>query len=156
MTAQASGRALPKPQVDLLHLPGLGRLLRWRWGRLLFQVPLLALAALMIYDGLTGPRQLHFYVMINGRLRHIRADNVLDAGVFHHVAGTYDGRVMRLYLDGVQVGRLAVSGKVGRGSDVELSSSSETLNGLLDEVGIYDRALSAAEIQGIFDACSAK
>jgi len=113
--------------------------------------------AVLRYDGLSGSDQLHFYMMIDGRLRHVRADGVLHTGVFHHVAGTYDGRVMRLYLDGVQVGSLAVSGKVGRGSDVELSSSfSETLNGLLDEVGIYDRALSAAEIGEIFDACSAK
>mgnify|MGYP001043456515 CR=1 FL=1 len=40
---------------DLLHVPVLGRFLRGRWGRLLGQGPLLALAALMVYDGLTGP-----------------------------------------------------------------------------------------------------
>ncbi len=45
----------PKPTFDLLRVPGLGRLLRWRWGRLVFQLPLLALALLVIYDGLTGP-----------------------------------------------------------------------------------------------------
>jgi hypothetical protein len=27
--------------VDILRLPGLGRLLHWRWGRLVVQVPLL-------------------------------------------------------------------------------------------------------------------
>lgn len=42
--------------IDLLHWPVLGRLLRWRWGRLAFQVPLLLLALLMIFDGLTGPQ----------------------------------------------------------------------------------------------------
>ncbi len=46
----------PQPRYDVLRLPGIGRLLRWRWGRLLFQIPLLLLAALMIYDGLTGPQ----------------------------------------------------------------------------------------------------
>lgn len=40
---------------DLLHVPGLGRLLRGRWGRLLGQAPLLAVAALVVYDGFTGP-----------------------------------------------------------------------------------------------------
>ncbi len=45
----------PTPSFDLLRVPGLGRLLRWRWGRLVFQLPLLALAALVVYDGLTGP-----------------------------------------------------------------------------------------------------
>ena len=39
---------------DLLRLPGLRRLLRWRYARLLFQVPLLLLALFVIVDGLTG------------------------------------------------------------------------------------------------------
>ena len=40
---------------DLLRLPGLGRFLRWRRARLCFQIPLLLLAAAVIYDGLAGP-----------------------------------------------------------------------------------------------------
>jgi len=46
----------PAAFVDVLRWPLLGRLLRWRWGRLVFQVPLLIIAVLMIYDGLTGPQ----------------------------------------------------------------------------------------------------
>jgi len=46
----------PPANLDLLHLPVLGRLLRWRWGRLVFQLFFLAVAALVIYDGLTGPQ----------------------------------------------------------------------------------------------------
>ncbi len=46
----------PAPLYDVLRLPGVGQLLRWRWGRLIFQLPLLALALVMIYDGLTGPQ----------------------------------------------------------------------------------------------------
>ncbi|MFQ3566332.1 MAG: FesM [Aggregatilineales bacterium] len=46
----------PATALDLLRWPLIGRLLRWRWGRLVFQLPLLALAALLIYDGLTGPQ----------------------------------------------------------------------------------------------------
>lgn len=41
---------------DVLRLPGLGRLLKWRWGRLVLQMPFLLAAALLIYDGFTGPR----------------------------------------------------------------------------------------------------
>jgi polyferredoxin len=41
---------------DIMQVPLLGRLLRWRWGRLVFQSLLLLVAALMIYDGLTGPQ----------------------------------------------------------------------------------------------------
>ncbi len=42
---------------DLLSLPGLRRFLRWRYARLVFQIPLLVLAIFVIVDGLTG-RQL--------------------------------------------------------------------------------------------------
>ncbi len=42
--------------LDLLHIPGLGKMLRSRWGRLIFQIPLLLLLALIIYDGFTGPQ----------------------------------------------------------------------------------------------------
>jgi cytochrome c oxidase assembly factor CtaG len=41
---------------DLLRLPLLGRFLKWRHARLCFQVPLLLLAVVMIYDGLRGPQ----------------------------------------------------------------------------------------------------
>jgi polyferredoxin len=42
---------------NLLRLPGLRRFLRWRYARLVFQLPLLLLAIMMIIDGFTG-RQL--------------------------------------------------------------------------------------------------
>lgn len=47
-----AGPARPTP--DLLDLPGVGRLLRWRHARALLQMPLFLLAAVMIWDGLTG------------------------------------------------------------------------------------------------------
>lgn len=97
---------------------------------------------------------LHLYMNIDDELWHITVYDVLQLGVFHHVAGTYDGSVMRLYLDGVEVGSLAISGTVGPGYGVEFSSQVEALDGLLDEVEIYGRALSASEIRGIFDAGS--
>ncbi len=40
---------------DLLRLPLLGAFLRWRHARFCLQAPLLLLAGVMIYDGLTGP-----------------------------------------------------------------------------------------------------
>jgi polyferredoxin len=45
----------PQLRVDLLRAPLLGRFLRWRWGRLALQLLLLALAALALYDGFSGP-----------------------------------------------------------------------------------------------------
>jgi PKD repeat protein len=92
---------------------------------------------------------------IDGELRSIFVADVLETEVFHHVAGTYDGSVMRLYLDGVDVGNLAVSGTVATGDGVNLSSQWDPMDGLIDEVGIYNRALSVDEIQAIYNAGSA-
>lgn len=46
----------PEPLVDVLRWPGIGRVLRWRYGRLMGQLLLLAAAVLIVYDGLTGPQ----------------------------------------------------------------------------------------------------
>ncbi|MCB9422829.1 MAG: hypothetical protein H6667_23725 [Ardenticatenaceae bacterium] len=46
----------PQPRFDLLRVPLVGRLLRWRWGRLTGQLLLLLAALLLIYDGFTGPQ----------------------------------------------------------------------------------------------------
>jgi cytochrome c oxidase assembly factor CtaG/ferredoxin len=40
---------------DLLRLPLLGRFLQWRHARITFQVPLLLVAAIIVYDGFRGP-----------------------------------------------------------------------------------------------------
>lgn len=46
----------PKTALDVLRVPLLGRLLKMRYGRLWLQVPLFIIAALLIYDGFTGPQ----------------------------------------------------------------------------------------------------
>jgi cytochrome c oxidase assembly factor CtaG len=42
--------------LDLLHVPLLGRFLKWRHARLSMQLPLVLLAGVVIYDGLRGPQ----------------------------------------------------------------------------------------------------
>jgi cytochrome c oxidase assembly factor CtaG len=44
------------PGFDLLRVPLLARFLKWRHARLALQLPLLALAAVLILDGLRGPQ----------------------------------------------------------------------------------------------------
>jgi cytochrome c oxidase assembly factor CtaG/ferredoxin len=49
-------RRVASPEAfDVLAVPLLGRLLRWRHARLSLQLPLLALAGIVVYDGLRGP-----------------------------------------------------------------------------------------------------
>jgi polyferredoxin len=46
----------PRGLFDVLRLPVIGRVLRWRYGRLVFQLPLTLLAVLVMVDGFTGPQ----------------------------------------------------------------------------------------------------
>jgi cytochrome c oxidase assembly factor CtaG len=55
VSTSSPGRPRRPGHWDLLRVPGLGHLLRWRHARLCFQLPLLLLAGILIYDGLTGP-----------------------------------------------------------------------------------------------------
>jgi hypothetical protein len=81
---------------------------------------------------------------------------VLD-GRWHHVAATFDGEFMRVYLDGKEIGSLRRPGKIANdpkpvafiGSS---SGSGEFFQGSLDDLRIYEDALSADEIGQIYRA----
>ena len=81
-------------------------------------------------------------------------NNVPYPGWFH-AAGSYDGTVVRLYINGKEVSTL-VSGTalptgtsgwvIGRRHDTFSSGTSIYWNGDIDDVRVYNRALSAGEI----------
>ena len=53
---QSSSLYRPSGFLDILRLPVIGKLLRWRYGRLVFQLPLTLIAVLLVIDGLMGPQ----------------------------------------------------------------------------------------------------
>ena len=63
---------------------------------------------------------------------------------------TYDGTVLRIYVNGAQVGTGDVSGSITAGTgSLRIGGNSvwgEYFGGLIDELRLYSRALSAAEI----------
>ena len=76
-----------------------------------------------------------------------------QAGRWTHYAGTYDGREIRLYVDGELVATTAAEGRIPK-SDAELFIGSlypgeRPLDGRLDDVGVWSRVLSDQEIKGL-------
>ena len=73
-----------------------------------------------------------------------------------HLTTTYDGTTLRLYVNGTEVINQAVTGSMPvSASPLRIGGDSvwgEYLNGLIDEVRVYNRALSAAEIQADMSA----
>ena len=68
-----------------------------------------------------------------------------------HLAGTHDGATLRLYVNGVQVSSIASPGSVAVSTGALRIGGNmvwnEWFDGLIDEVRIYNRALTATEIQ---------
>jgi hypothetical protein len=99
-----------------------------------------------------GDGRLHFYATIGGSFSHIYVPNVLKEGEWQYVVGTWDGTVQRLYLNGVEIATATPSGNLSAGTMIRLSSpDGEPLNGMLDDVRIYNRALAQREVSNLMD-----
>jgi len=71
--------------------------------------------------------------------------------VWHYLAGTYDGSQIKLYVDGVLQATTNQTGAIATNADpVRIGTRDGTrwyYNGLIDDVRIYNRALSSVEIK---------
>jgi len=74
-------------------------------------------------------------------------------GEWTHLAATYDGSSMKLYFDGIVVAEMEASGEMTIsdgtlciGTKHETAPAGDEYNGIMDDVRIYNRALSASEI----------
>jgi hypothetical protein len=106
-------------------------------------------------DGTTGAGNVKLQVFTYG-------DDIsgLDTGVplnqFMHVAVTYDGGVtLKAYINGVLKQTKTLSGPLDtQPSVVTIGHFFGNFNGLLDEAKIHDRALTAQEVNGIYNSGS--
>ncbi|MCX8155420.1 MAG: LamG domain-containing protein [Verrucomicrobiae bacterium] len=77
----------------------------------------------------------------------------IQPGQWHHVAGTYDGHTSCLFVDGALVAAQIFEGPRFREGTSSLNVGAlgqyEYFNGWVDEVRIYNRALSGSEIQSL-------
>jgi hypothetical protein len=86
-------------------------------------------------------------------------------GQFHHVVGTFDGKTYKLYVDGDLKGAVddprpvdyttRLDWTIGTNVVPQAGGFYRTFNGVIDEVHIFNRALSQSEIQAIYAAGAA-
>ncbi|HYE98986.1 MAG TPA: LamG domain-containing protein [Planctomycetota bacterium] len=99
------------------------------------------------------PRQ---FVQINGTWRHAEQAVAVPLNTWVHLAGVYDGTAIRLYRDGAEVASYLQTGVMtNTGSQnvvigARASGDLHAFPGLVDDVRIYGRALSAAEILSLY------
>jgi hypothetical protein len=82
----------------------------------------------------------------------------LSKEIWHHIAGIYDGKLIALYVDGMRVATKQVSLETREISptsiNVHIGSSNGSdyfFIGQIDDVRIYNRALSEAEVKELYE-----
>lgn len=99
--------------------------------------------------------QFHFYIGANGIdqvIAYTCAPSSIQTGCWYHVVGTYDGTSLKIYVNGVLQGTTLANIAIGNTGSLtfgyhNMSGWEYYVDGDLDEVAIYKRALTPEEIQ---------
>jgi hypothetical protein len=125
------------------------------------------------FDGIAGLRDdfsADFYLLqlsatqIEARFRNsnneeftIEHTGDFQLGVWQHFAFTYDGALLRLYMNGNQVDSLPANGTLANSGGnlmvghIDFQAFTFGMTGKIDEVGLWNRKLSTEEINCIID-----
>ena len=98
------------------------------------------------------------YVAISGKVwagEQITSRTKVYDEHWHHVAATYDKKTMFLYVDGIVEGQMSLgTTPIENETDVVLGErfdGSASVKGMIDELGLFNRALTEDEIESLMD-----
>jgi hypothetical protein len=100
--------------------------------------------------GLTNG-QVKLELMLNGQPVTLTGAVSLTDTNWHHLAGTFDGLAMQVFVDGMVCGSASATGTV---DVVGAPLRAGLLAGTLDDMRLYDRAVSSNEVAALFAADS--
>jgi hypothetical protein len=102
-----------------------------------------------------------FMVHTNSEYRHAGISiSEIALDTWYHVVGTYDGSKVRFYLNGVERASSDATGPITDTSNTSVLIGEEpnfssptgwSFNGVIDEVAIHNRSLSASEVLDFFN-----
>lgn len=105
-----------------------------------------------------GLGRLVTYFHVGGAYKNVGVNlTSLSAGVWYHVAATYNGTGVAFYLNGNLTESVAASGSITDVASYNLTiganpgpAYNEFFNGMIDEVGVWNRSLSSSEILNMY------
>lgn len=101
-------------------------------------------------DGNLAANRLQF-VIYNGSTHHkLNGQKSLSAGVWYHIAATYDGSTMRTYINGVQDVSMNISTSIVSTNTFRIGQhygATRTIDGVIDEVSVFKGVLSQNTIR---------
>lgn len=95
------------------------------------------------------------YVADNNGGFNIVGTTLINDGIWHHIAATYDGTTAKIYVDGLLENSLAVTMSfVSCQTSIGNDHLSEYFDGKLDDIGVWNRVLSATEVASLIQSNS--
>lgn len=143
------------------------------WFKTSAQGVILGQQALEPYDNVSDKYVPAIYIGTDGKLRvemfwrkgdPLTSPNVVNDNTFHHLAVVYDGIAQTIFLDGLSIGntdhvQIAYNSsykyQFGTGFTtnwVGTNGGWSNFTGVIDEAALYNRALTSAEVQTLFNA----
>ncbi|HOX39875.1 MAG TPA: LamG domain-containing protein [Candidatus Brocadiia bacterium] len=116
--------------------------------------------AIFLMDSPEHPRSVSLNVSARGKHGFLEARDVLDYTGWNFIAATYDGSVMRLFMNGSPVAACDFDGgqldkhdtPVLIGAYANLDKTSEfCFRGSIGSIAVFGRALTGEEIKGLYD-----
>ena len=106
-------------------------------------------ALLRIGDGSLAQDKPQFVLEVGGSVVELDATTGLQADEWQHVAATYDGSTMRLYIDGRLDNTTSVSGTITANDVFRIgrSGGGRHFFGKMDQVRVWDTALTADQLR---------
>ncbi len=95
-----------------------------------------------------------FQLSIDGTVQYLYSSSTITDTDWHFIVATYNGREMKLYIDGNLDNSLTVSGTLDVGGGDHLIGSEYGgyyFNGMIDEVTVFKTSLSSTKIQEIYN-----
>jgi len=117
--------------------------------------------------GWSAQQQKFVFTFGNQTTDRIVSSSTFPAGQWYHVAATYDSQTFKLYVNGMLEGTVALAKTIvydpaipwtigSTAAPIRAANYPRTFNGVIDEVEIFNRALSQAEIQAIYKSGKCK
>ena len=122
---------------------------------------------LVVRTGTTGLRAIWQFSSGFGSFFAVSSSNQIPVGQFSHLVGTWDGRTLKIFVNGTIQGQFVIAAPApdpgcpffigglhnpGTGS---CAATGRYFNGMIDEVSLFNRTLTSGEVAALYSAGSA-
>ena len=107
-------------------------------------------AAVRLGDGNLAPEKVQFILLFGSTHIKLNGNTTLSNNTWYHIAATYDGATMKIYINGVLDASVAQTGTFTASSTFEIGrnyASSRIIDGELDDISVFNTALSQTTIR---------